>query len=140
MIPAGRYRLAAPRIGPEEPQPGVGGGPACGAGWGSGGWGKECSPGEPLPPGRRGPLGCPGCGGLRAAAQRTGSPRPAAKAAPRKPALFLRAQAVFASSQPGARCPVPGEGLTQTLGVRAARDLAEPGPRPRVGDPAQAGR
>lgn len=28
MIPAGRYRLAAPRTGPEEPQPGVGGGPA----------------------------------------------------------------------------------------------------------------
>ena len=28
MIPAGRYRLASPRTGPEEPQPGVGGGPA----------------------------------------------------------------------------------------------------------------
>lgn len=28
MIQAGRYRLAAPRTRPEEPQPGVGGGPA----------------------------------------------------------------------------------------------------------------
>lgn len=122
----GSRRGAAPGLG-------VGGGLACGARGGG-------FPGEPLLPGRWGPLGCSGCGGLQAAAQRTGSPRPAAKAARSKPTLFLGAQAVFASSQRGARCPVPGEGLTQTLGVRAVLDLAEPGPRPRVGDPAQAGR
>lgn len=96
MIQSGGRQLGSRRGA--APGLGVGGGIACGAGGGG-------FPGEPLPPGRWGPLGCSRCGGLQAAAHRTGSPRPAAKAARSKPALFLGAQAVFTSLT---WCPMPG--------------------------------
>lgn len=94
--------------------------PACGP--------EEGFPGEPLPPGRWGPLRCSAWWAAGGGAENRVTP-----ALPPKPHAgnltpFPGAQAVSASSQPGARCPVPGEGLTQTLGVRAALDSRSLGP------------